>query len=196
MIHLEILLEEQSMANTLNPVLEQMAAELAFTWKLHPYQGKKDLLGKLPKLFFAYSRWIPANYRFLVVIDQDQDDCITLKQKILEMAARAGLGDFILVRVVVPMLESWFLGDAVALERAFPRLQRQRIDSKAAYRQPEQRSNPADDLDRELKEAGYNSGYLKLQHSTEIAPYLRLQGENKARSFNVTLQGIENLIAD
>lgn len=61
------------------------------TFEVHPFQGKDDLLGKLEARLRAYSKWLPENWRVVVVVDRDDQDCRDLKQRLEAKAARAGL---------------------------------------------------------------------------------------------------------
>lgn len=199
MIHLEILLEEDSIKPVLDHILSKLAPdESSLTWKPHVYHGKKKLLKMLPKLLKGYSNWIlrPENehIHILIVVDQDQDDCIELKNRILELCREFKLLNRTKVRIPVIMLESWYLGDPDALEKAFPKLKRQRIGTGSRYADPESRPDPARDLDREMKEVGYKHGYQKLAHAVEIAEHMEIR-LNRAHSFNVTVEAIEEFIS-
>src|SRR5262245_1455899 len=70
-------------------LLPRLITEAPF--EIHPFQGKHDLLRKLPDRLRAYARWLPSNYRVLVVIDRDGDDCIALKQQLDRIGTDAGL---------------------------------------------------------------------------------------------------------
>lgn len=199
-MHLEILLEERSMENVIREILPRLIPEeKALTWQTHPYQGKPDLIKKLPKLLTGYSNWLPkvygADFHILIVIDQDREDCLQLKSRLQLMCQQSRLSEHTSVRIAVCMLEAWFLGDARALETAFPRLTRNKIGTKAIYRQPDQRPNPADDLDEEFRRSGIEEGYLKGAHSRLISKYMSLKPtENRSHSFNALLQKLEVIL--
>jgi len=196
-MHLEILLEEASMESVVQSLLSRLVSiDQEHTWTTHPHYGKQDLLKKLQKTLNAYARWIPEDYRIVIILDQDRDDCIALKEDILSLCRRAGLDDRrVLVRIVVVMLEAWFLGDIEALEKAFPKLERLKLKNKAIYRDPERRPDPADDLSRELEKVSYKEGYLKGVHPLEVAPHLKLEPQyNRARSFYITLEGLKVIL--
>lgn len=196
-MHLEILLEETSMENVVQNLLSRLVSEdQEHSWTTHPHYGKQDLLKKLQKKLNAYARWIREDHRIVIILDQDRDDCIALKERILSLCRNAGLDDSrVLVRIVVVMLEAWFLGDMEALEKVFPKLERLKLKNKAIYRDPEGRPDPADDLNRELEKVSYKEGYLKGAHSLEIAPYLSLESEhNRAKSFHITVEGLKVIL--
>ena len=72
--HLELLVEEPSMEAFLRGLLPRLVRQLC-TFALHVFQGKCDLLGKLEARLRAYADWIPPNYRIVVLVDQDEDEC-------------------------------------------------------------------------------------------------------------------------
>lgn len=87
--HLEILVEELSMEAALRILLPPVLAPLSF--EIYPYQGKHDLLQKLPDRLTGYARWLPEEWHILVIVDRDDDDCHRLKQRLDTISMRAGL---------------------------------------------------------------------------------------------------------
>lgn len=91
------------------------------TFRIHPHQGKPDLLRQLPMRLRGYASWISATWRIVVVIDRDEQDCEELKARLERMAGDAGLttrsaargsGGYVVVnRVAVAELEAWYFGD-------------------------------------------------------------------------------------
>jgi hypothetical protein len=75
LMHLEILVEEPSMAAALDTLVPRIVPN--HTCEVHTYQGKPDLLGKLDARLRAYasirSSW--PDRRVVVVVDRDADDC-------------------------------------------------------------------------------------------------------------------------
>jgi hypothetical protein len=99
--------------------------------RVRAFQGKSDLLKNLPRRLAGYA----VSYRrndalgVLVLVDQDTDECVKLKQEIESMARRAGLGvrgegvaPVVLARIAVRELENWYFGDWPAVRAAFPRV--------------------------------------------------------------------------
>ncbi|MBX3084613.1 MAG: DUF4276 family protein [Anaerolineae bacterium] len=112
----------------------------------------------------------------------------------MEFAREAGVLEYTSVRIVVTELEAWFLGDVTALEQVFPKIKKLRLRNVARYRQPDLRTSPAEDLDREIQNAGY-SGYSKLVDSMRIAPFLNLETDhNLSDSFCATLARLKWLM--
>jgi hypothetical protein len=89
-MHVEFLLEEESCAAALRVLVPRIMGDQV-TWASHPFQGKQDLLGKLPERLRGYSKWPLEYVRVAVLLDRDNDDCIVLKSKLEEMASKAGL---------------------------------------------------------------------------------------------------------
>jgi hypothetical protein len=86
-------------------------------------------LANLEKRLKGYAAWIPADWRIVVLVDEDREDCRRLKSKLEAAAAAAGLLTktkarktpfVVLNRIAVEELEAWFLGDVEALRTAYP----------------------------------------------------------------------------
>ena len=71
--HVEFLVEERSMEAALQVLAARMLGNVSFT--VHPHRCKQDLLSKLPGRLRGYSRWVPKDWRILVVVDRDNEDC-------------------------------------------------------------------------------------------------------------------------
>jgi len=71
--HIEILVEEPSMERALQLIVPKIIGDLSF--RIYPHQCKQDLLGNLPSRLRGYAAWLPENYRVVVVVDRDDDDC-------------------------------------------------------------------------------------------------------------------------
>ncbi len=110
--HLEILVEEPSMEAFLRALLPRLLAERA-TFEVYPHQGKSDLLGKIGARLRAYAHWLPDDWRIVVVVDRDNDDCDALKRRMEQFAAdgrfpsRAAIGSI-----------GWRVVDQIAIEGA------------------------------------------------------------------------------
>ena len=52
------------------------------TFDIHAFGGKTDLLAKLDQRLRAYRRWLPPDWRLVVVVDRDNDDCHELKARL------------------------------------------------------------------------------------------------------------------
>ncbi len=103
------------------------------TFEIHAFQGKDDLLRKLAARLRGYAHWLPPDWRILVVIDRDDDDCHVLKTRLDGIAHDCGLRtdrarpDWQLVnRIAIEELEAWYFGDWAQPCRRATRASRQR----------------------------------------------------------------------
>lgn len=124
------LVEEPSMEAFLRAWLPRVVPPER-TFEIHAFQGKRDLLGKLESRLRAYASWLPADWRIVVVVDRDADDCRALKAQMEGTAAQAGLTSRsiagghawrIVTRIAIEELEAWYFGDWPAVCAAFPRV--------------------------------------------------------------------------
>jgi hypothetical protein len=100
------------------------------TFAIHPFQGKQDLLTKLEPRLRGYASWLPRDWRIVVVVDRDDEDCRDLKKRMEDIATKVGLRSRshsascwqLVNRIVIEELESWFFGAWDAVVKAYPRL--------------------------------------------------------------------------
>ena len=85
-----LLVEEQSMEAFLHCLLPRLLPE-GHTFEVHPFRGKHDLRKKLKDRLRGYARWLPDEYRIIVMVDRDNDDCKKLKAELEAAATAAGL---------------------------------------------------------------------------------------------------------
>lgn len=198
-MHIEFLVEEPSTEAALTNLIPGILGK-HHTFKIHPFQGKHDLLKSLPDRLRAYKEWIPEDWRIIVLVDEDREDCLRLKS-LLETAAKGvgletktsckGKGTFqVLNRLAVEELEAWFFGDIEALRAIYPRIP-PTLGQKARYRDPDRiRGGTWEALERELKKAGYYSaGMPKIEVSRNISRYMNTT-RNRSHSFKVFIDGI------
>src|ERR1035437_1809835 len=143
-MHLEFLLEEETAEKILHNLLPLLITG-EHTYKCIRFQGKTDLLKNLAIKLKGYSRWIPENYRIVVLLDRDRDDCVVLKNKLNQMAHDAGLITKsssqdqrfqVLNRIAIEEIEAWFFGDADAMRLAYPKLSAN-FEKKSRYKYPD-----------------------------------------------------------
>lgn len=196
--HLEVLVEEPS-------------AEAALTWLLpkcgigsfaiHAFQGKTDLLRKLPSRLKGY-KWLPPSHRLLVLVDRDDDDCVKLKGAIEGHAREAGFvtrstakGErwVVVNRVAVEELEAWFFGDWEAVRTAYSRLPAT-IPSKQAFRNPDAiRGGTWERLEEVLQASGYYStGLQKNDVARRVAEHM-VPSRNTSASFRFFRLALEEI---
>lgn len=89
-MHIEFLVEEFSTQECLNRILPKILFENV-TYKIHAFRGKSDLIKKLPERLKGYQCWIPDDYRIIILVDRDNEDCQMLKEKLENIAQQTGL---------------------------------------------------------------------------------------------------------
>jgi hypothetical protein len=200
-MHLEFLVEEPSAEAALFNIVPKILHDVTF--RIHPYQGKKDLLSKLLPRLRGYRDWLPEDWRIVVLIDTDNEDCKELKAKLEGVAERAGFltksrwateSYFqVLNRLAIEELEAWFFGDVDALHAVYPRISLN-LRNKAKYRDPDAiRGGTWESLEQELKKAGYfRGGFSKITTARDVSAHM-LPERNRSKSFQVFRQGLLDL---
>ncbi|HUV38709.1 MAG TPA: DUF4276 family protein, partial [Planctomycetota bacterium] len=161
---------------------------------IHPHNGKRDLLAKLPNRLAGYAPWLPDDWRIVVLIDEDRQACRELKKALERAARRAKLVTWsakksplarVLNRLAVEELEAWFFGDVDALRSAFPRVP-PTLARRATFRDPDAiRGGTCQALERVLKGLGYYpGGLLKTDAARRISEHVDPE-RNRSKSFRV-----------
>jgi len=189
--HFVLLVEEPSMEAFVRALLPRLLpANRGF--EVHAFQGKSDLLGKLEKRLRAYARWLPDDWRLVVVVDRDDDDCRMLKRQLETLATRAGLrtrgssgmtGWQLVNRIAIEELEAWYFGDWDAVKAAYPRV-KQGIAQRQGFREPDAIAGGTwEAFERVMQRHGYfKSGLTKIEAARNIAAHLD-PARNRSKSF-------------
>ena len=124
--------------------------------------------------------------RFAVARDQDNADCRQVKAELADLCRNAGRTD-VLVRVVCRELEAWYIGDLDALRQAFPEARPQALRelNRARYRNPDTVVRPSAVIAGQIPEFQKRLGAKRMAN--------HLSRENRSRSFQVFLEGVERL---
>ena len=201
-MHVEFLVEEESCAEFLT-ILAPKLLQPDDTFRTHPFAGKPDLLNSLPARLRGYASWLPHDWRIVVIVDRDQDDCRTLKGKMENSARAAGLNTRsgsrdksrlnIINRIAVEELESWFFGDVAALASAYPRIPRT-LGEKRKYRDSDAITGGTwEALERVLQAAGYYpAGMPKIEVARNVSRHM-LPDRNRSLSFNTFRDAIRHM---
>ncbi len=201
MTHLEVLVEEESAEIALKSHLLPAIIQQRATCKVVNLGSKDKLRRNLESRLRAYQKRIDKGeaLRLLVLVDRDADDCKQLKAELEDKARRAKLsthsdpdekGRFAVVnRIVVEELESWFLGDPMALRRAFPSLPAIN-EKKGVFANPDN-GGTWEALHRYLKRNGiYRKSYPKKDAARRIAAQMDVD-RNRSASFHAFRRGVE-----
>ncbi len=192
-------MEEASLESALIQLLPKILPS-AVTSKIHAFRGKTDLLAKLPNRLKGYQAWLPPDWKIVILIDEDREDCLKLKQQLELIAISSGLitksscqkdkSFQVLNRIVVEELEAWFFGDVEAIRQAYPK-----VSTNLATQQPYRDSDAIkggtwEALERVLRKAGYHPGGLeKYKAASEISQYMN-PALNRSKSFQVFYRGL------
>jgi len=195
-MHIEFLVEEPSMQAALENLLPRLLPPET-TYRILVFEGKPDLLKKLPDRLRGYAGWIPPDYRIVVLVDKDRQDCHELKRRPETAAREAGLSTKtgaggarfqVLNRIVVEELEAWFLGDIEALRQAYPRLP---ATLEQRFRNPDAvKGGTSETLEKIMRRCGYfQSGYRKIEAARAISAHMN-PARNRSQSFQVFRDGL------
>ncbi|MCC7430843.1 DUF4276 family protein [bacterium] len=188
-ICLHIFTEEESAKNVLEKVIPKIIPK-NISFRVYSHQGKHDLKHALKTTLPIISKEI--NSKILVLIGQDKNDCVKLKNELLEILKTNCFSPF-LVRIVCRELESWLLGDLNAVKNAFPRFKPENYQPKSKFRNVDKIEQPNKFLLKIIPEYKGRKSLPKLEVSRNIAPFLEL-GTNKSVSFNNFVSGIKKLV--
>jgi hypothetical protein len=193
-MHLEFLVEELSAEVALRNLLPKLVTE-EHSFKIITFQGKKDLLNKLTIKLKGYKRWIGDDFKIIILVDRDDQDCRILKQelelcstdaKLLTRTASLDKLSYTVVnRIASEELEAWFFGDSEAVKAAYPGVSAN-FQNKAQYRIPDQITGGTwEALERVLNTAGYfKSGIRKTEVARNISLFMEPL-RNRSKSFQV-----------
>lgn len=202
-LHLEFLVEEASLEAALTQLLPKILPSNV-TSNIHAYRGKSDFFEKVPNRLKGYQAWLPPDWKIVVLIDEDREDCLKIKKQLEDIAISAGLitksscqkdkSFQVLNRIVVEELEAWFFGDVEAICQAYPKVS-PNLAKQKRYRDPDGiKGGTWEALERVLQNAGYHPGGLeKYKASSDISQYMNPKS-SRSKSFQVFYQGLLEII--
>ena len=173
------MLEEPSMKVLLDGILPRLLPE-GVDFLTIPHGGKRELELSLPRKLRA---WKEPDVAFIVVHDQDSNECVELKRELQGICAMSGKQ--VLVRIACRELEAWYWGDLAAVSKAYG-IDLKPLSAKRKYRNPDSIDHPKKELKRYLPQMG------QIEGARRIAPYMNLE-ENSSHSFQVFVQGVRQL---
>lgn len=190
MNRLEILVEEPSMEAVLRVILPKILHD---GWTvdanvfIRPHHGKDDLKKSIPNKFKAFARF-PEKTGFIILQDQDTNDCKTLKKELVELCEQNNYGvNPFKVRIVCHELEAWYLGDAEAIAKVFPHdFKSERFRNKDLCKKPDSIVSPK----KRLK--GIVGEYQQIATANAIAKQMVID-DNQSESFRQFISAVETL---
>lgn len=198
--HLELLVEEPSMESFLRDLLPRiLPADCSFN--IHVFQGKRNLLDRLQTRLRGYTRWLPDDWRIIVIVDRDNDDCQELKKRLEDTVSQANLLTRsrangqpwqVVNRLAIEELEAWYFGDWEAVRNAYPRVL-PNVPNKARYRDPDAiQGGTWEVFERIMKKSGYFKGGLrKVEAARAISRYI-----DPARNFSCSFAKFHSAIIE
>ena len=203
-MHIKFFLEEPSAEEALKHLLPKILLK-DVSYEFHTFQGRDEMLKELPKRLKG-EQWIPNDWRIIVLIDEDREDCHQLKERLETAAHEAGFvtkssaspnADFQVVnRLAVEELEAWFFGDVEALRQAYPRVSIN-LQYQARYRNPDAiPGGTYEALEDLLMQKNYYKGRIsKPTVAQNIARHME-PDRNRSRSFQVFVEGLKACVGE
>ena len=164
MNRLVFMVEELSMKTLLELLLPRILSE-GQLFLIIKHEGKSDLEKLIPR---KLKGWTNKKDRFIILRDQDKEDCIDLKRRLANMCEAAGRPETV-VRIVCFELESWYLADIEALSLAFEKPEIANNQNRSGYRAPDSHSQPSKRILKLVPD------FEKVGGARAIAPYLDVE---------------------
>ncbi|ACF13740.1 conserved hypothetical protein [Chloroherpeton thalassium ATCC 35110] len=184
------LVEEPSILPVITAIAEKLITPHGYWYYTMPHQGKGDLLQALPTVLPSLSKVEGA--RIVVALDQDNTDCQDLKRDILEKINGKCHSPF-KIRIVCKELEAWFIGDFIAIEKAFPRFSANPHRNKRKYENPDMIIKPSQELMKIIPEYSGRVHLAKGKTAEAISPFLNIEN-NRSTSFTHFINAIQALL--
>ena len=124
---------------------------------------------------------------FIVLRDQDTAQCKSVKSKLKKICNQA-MKNNVLIRIACRELESWYLADLHAVEKALGISNIAKHQNKAKYRNPDLLHAPSEELERITK-----NKYQKVLGSRKMGLHLDLDNK-RSNSFRVFIDGLRKII--
>ncbi len=174
-------------------------------FRIHPHRGKgkipkkvnlepdpkqRGLLDQLPAKLRGYS-YLPDDYYVIVLVDADNDDCILLKETLIDLYRKLEKRPKnTIFRIAVEETESWFLADKNAIINSYPNA---KINILSGIK-PDEIIGAWEYLARVI---GLNpndcDGGDKIEWAEKISPYLNYK-TSKSPSLNAFIKKIEKIL--
>lgn len=186
--HLEILVEEQSMAAFLHSFLPRIIPkEYAINQNcfIRPHQGKSDLQKSIRIKTKALSNYA-LRTKFIILHDLDSHpNCKVLKNHLKSLIYNPDSNA--LIRIPCRELENWYLGDLASIEAIYPSSKASKFSNKSKYASP-------DNLHGSNEMKILCPDFSKIYCARKIAPIINLDS-NRSMSFNQFVSGIQQFLS-
>jgi len=184
MTQLVFFLEEPSAKEMLKGLLPKLLPA-GVTPQYVVFEGKQDLEKRLP---IRLKAWLQQDAKFIVMRDQDNGNCITIKQNLVKKCTTSGKPEA-LIRIACHELETFYLGDLNAVALAIGPAKISKLQNKVKYRVPDRLANPSEELKKMAP------GYQKVSGSRAIGPFMDINN-NQSNSFNALVSGVRRLLGE
>ena len=177
--------EEASMTPVLKRVMQatRPSAIEGVDWIIIAHRGKPDLHKNLVR---KMREWNYGNPHFIILQDNDGGDCYHSKKKILELCTQTNKPYH--VRIVCQELESWFIGDLNAVEKAFPKSHATKEARRPKFCNPDTLNKPSEIIAK-LTDTGDSA---KVGRAEVISKFLALES-NRSPSFQLLIATLRQL---
>ena len=180
------MLEEPSAKSMLQVIVPKIIPEYIQVQYVS-FDGKTNLEKELER---KLRWWLEPDTCFLIMRDQDLEDCRVLKDRLRKIVEKSGKENISVIRIACHELETFFLGDLDAVEKGLSISGIAKMQNTQKYRNPDDIEKPSNEIKRIAKGC-----YSKIQGAKRISPYLKLDGSNRSTSFNQLIRGIQKAIA-
>jgi hypothetical protein len=171
-------LEERSAESLLSVLLPRILPPEIVT-RFIVFEGKQDLEKRLERKLRGY---LNPHAKFIVLRDKDAAPCINTKATLAQKCTNAGHPEAV-VRIACHELESWYLADLAAVEKALERHGLAAYQNQRKYRTPDALASPS----REL--TALAPQYQKVGGSRLIGQHLD-PTNTRSNSFRVFVQAV------
>lgn len=178
------LLEEPSTKHLLDILLPKILPE-DVEFQTIPHNGKRDLERSIPRKLRGWNE--PGDIRFVILHDQDTQNCVQLKQSLLKLCE--GSQRPVLVRIACQEMEAWYFGDMNAVALAYDKPRLRQISGQRRYRVPDQIPSPKEDLRKLVPE------HQQIAGAKRVAPHMNIEN-NTSESFRQFVSGVRRLAAE
>lgn len=178
------LLEEPSTKHLLDILLPKILPE-DVEFQTIPHNGKRDLERSIPRKLRGWNE--PGDIRFVILHDQDTQNCVQLKQSLLKLCE--GSQRPVLVRIACQEMEAWYFGDMNAVAFAYDKPRLRQISGQRRYRVSDQIPSPKEDLRKLVPE------HQQIAGAKRVAPHMSIEN-NTSESFRQFVSGVRRLATE